>query len=647
MNFNFIGDISDVEAGLKILAPDYGFSICSCGIETTVNKGDHLAVSFDGKKASITYSRPCEFFRAIGLLLQETEDGKKPYSKEEWAKFDTCGGMVDLSHGSLMNVDALKSCMRKMAMMGLNMFLFYREESYYVPEYEYFGYMRGRHTDAQIKELDDYAYALGIEIIPAIQCLGHLGHTLHWGQFAPIRDTPNCLLVGEEETYRFIECMLKAAMRPLRTKRVHIGFDETMSLGTGAYRVKHGLVPREDIFCEHLQRVAEICERMGLQPNIWADMFFRIGGAATGFDITNHDVPEEMKNKIPENIELTAWDYTSLDTTNLEQEIRSLKSSGRTMWFGGAVQDWHGFCVNYYLTRAATESALPLCKRLGVKNIIDTTWGDGSTERDFFCNFLGFQMYAEHMYNDAPTYEEIQHRCDFCIKAPAQMILDIADIDNAEHVEDLLALKDDLVDSMAPENITARSLDSSPSLVNPTFYLMWQDPLAGLFDTEPVKLDFRAHFLAQKKKLEGYVGKYPEYEQTLVFYISLCETLIEKCDIGIRLRDAYLAKDNVALKSLIDIDVPKLIDLVEDQWLKYRTLWFLRNQAFGFDVIERRYGGVIARLKTTIYRVNEYLDGKIDFIEELDEPRLPATRKSKHISYSHSYLSVASAWGTP
>ena len=51
-----------------------------------------------------------------------------------------------------------------------------------------------------------------------------------------------------------------------------------------------------------------------------------------------------------------------------------------------------------------------------VKNIIDTTWGDQSTERDFFCNFLGFQMYAEHMYNEEPTYEEIQHRCDFCIK---------------------------------------------------------------------------------------------------------------------------------------------------------------------------------------------------------------------------------------
>ncbi len=644
MIFNFIGDISEVSAGLEILAPDYGFKICECGIPTEVTKGDSLRVSFDGKKASITYGRPCEFFRAIGLLMQETEDGKKPFAKEEKSCFDTCGGMVDLSHGAIMNVDALKSCMRKMAMMGLNMFLFYREESYAVPEYEYFSYMRGRHTEEQIKELDDYAYALGIEIIPAIQCLGHLGHTLHWGQFAPIRDTGNCLLVGEEETYRFIECMIKAAMRPLRTKRVHIGFDETMSLGTGAYRVKHGAVPREDIFCEHLARVAEICERLGYTPNIWADMFFRIGGSAVGFDITNHDVPEEVKNKIPANVELTAWDYTSLDTTNLEQEILSLKSSGRKMWFGGAVQDWHGFCVNYYLTRAASEVALKLCKRLGVTSMIDTTWGDDSTERDFFCNLLGFQIYAEYMYNDAPSFEEIMHRADFCMKAPAQMIIDIANIDNAEGVEDLLALKDNLVDSMAPENLTCRNLDSSPSLVNPSKYFMWQDPLAGLYDTEVTKLDFRAHFQGQKQKLLQYVGKYPEFETSLAFYTLLCDALTEKHDIGVRMRNAYLAKDKDALKAIREIEIPKVTSLVDSLWKKHRELWFERHQAFGLDVMDRRYGGVLARLNTASYILGEYLDGKIATIEELDEPRLPATRKSSHISYKIGYGSIASAW---
>jgi hypothetical protein len=276
--------------------------------------------------------------------------------------------------------------------------------------------------------------------------------------------------------------------------------------------------------------------------------------------------------------------------------------------------------------------------------MIDTTWGDDSTERDFFCNLLGFQIYAEYMYNDDPTFEEIMHRADFCMKMPAQMIIDIANIDNAEGVEDLMAFKDSLVDSMAPENMTNRNLDFSPSLVNPSKYFMWQDPLAGLYDTEVEKLDFRAHFQGQKQKLLQYVGKYPEFETSLDFYITLCDALTVKHDIGVRMRNAYLAKDKEALKEIKEHAIPEVVCAVDMLWKKHRALWFERHQAFGLDVMDRRYGGVLARLNTASYVLGEYLEGRISQIEELDEPRLPATRKSNHIAYRIGYGSIASAW---
>jgi len=74
---------------------------------------------------------------------------------------------------------------------------------------------------------------------------------------------------------------------------------------------------------------------------------------------------------------------------------------------------WQGFCVNYYHSIAATESALVACKSEGVKNVFCTTWGDDSPERDFFCTLLGFQLYAEHMYNDNPSFDQVMNRFDF------------------------------------------------------------------------------------------------------------------------------------------------------------------------------------------------------------------------------------------
>ena len=169
IKLSFFGEVDALRRGIEILSEDYGFQLADGGIPVEVKSGTALSVDFDGKAVRIEYSRPCEFFRALGLFLQKYSEEKKPFSVKETSHFDTCGAMVDLSHGALLTVDAIKSVLRKMAMMGLNMFMLYREESYYVPGYKYFGYMRGRHTDAEIKEIDDYAYALGIEIIPAIQ----------------------------------------------------------------------------------------------------------------------------------------------------------------------------------------------------------------------------------------------------------------------------------------------------------------------------------------------------------------------------------------------------------------------------------------------------------------------------------------------
>jgi hypothetical protein len=48
------------------------------------------------------------------------------------------------------------------------------------------------------------------------------------------------------------------------TRRIHIGMDETHDLGTGAYLDRNGYRPRQEIFLEHLSRVAQLAEKYGL-----------------------------------------------------------------------------------------------------------------------------------------------------------------------------------------------------------------------------------------------------------------------------------------------------------------------------------------------------------------------------------------------
>ena len=637
MHWNLKGDLGSLLEGLALLTDDYKFSLCDSGVPVIVEKWDEdsLYVSFNGKEAKICYGRSCEFFRAFGILLQKTRDGECVFEVKETARFDTCGAMVDLSHGALLTVDAIKSVLRKLAMMGLNMFMLYREESYHVPGYEYFGYMRGRHTDAQIKEIDDYADKLGIEIIPAIQTIGHLANTLHWNAFRDIKDTDDCLLVGEEKTYQFIEAMLKAAKAPLRSKRIHIGFDETMSLGTGKYMAKHGYRPRIEIYLEHLNRVSEIVRKMGLEPMIWSDMFFRLKGSAYGYAVDNDTIPQNVIDLIPENVELVEALYSPTREEFYQKRIHAHMETGRKVWFAGAVHDWQGFCVNYYHSVSATDTALQVCKREGVKNVFCTTWGDDSPERDFFCTILGFQLYAEHMYHDDPSFTQVMKRFDFCGNCSAQMILDIADIDNPHGYVTAKAAKEE----------TNLLIDGSGKLVNPSKYLMWQDPIAGIFDLEAKKFDCKAHFLGQRDKLAAYLGKYPEFQKSLKFYISLCEMLSLKADFGVRLMEAYETHNDAELKRIVEEDIPAMLQKLEEMWENNRALWFERHQAFGFEVLERRYGSVQLRLKTTAYRLTEYLCGNIQQIEELEEKRLPATVEQQDVIMYNDWLWTSTAWG--
>ena len=52
---------------------------------------------------------------------------------------------------------------------------------------------------------------------------------------------------------------------------------------------------------------------------------------------------------------------------------------------------------------------------------------------------------------------------------------------------------------------------------------------------------------------------------------------------------------------------------------KFRTLWYKENKPTGFDVQDLRLGGLKQRLRSCRERLEEYLQGKIDNIPELEE----------------------------
>lgn len=95
-----------------------------------------------------------------------------------------------------------------MAKLGLNQLLLYTEDTYEVPGLPYFGTYRGRYSQEEIRQLDDYAYQFGIELVPCIQTLAHLRNALKWPMGQELKDSADILLVGSEKVYDFIRQLL-------------------------------------------------------------------------------------------------------------------------------------------------------------------------------------------------------------------------------------------------------------------------------------------------------------------------------------------------------------------------------------------------------------------------------------------------------
>ena len=104
---------------------------------------DLTEVKLSGNRGYIKYGGGrARLFRGIGLICEALEHGKTEFYKKEKPNFITNGPMIDVSRNAVLRPGIVKAAMRKIALMGLNMFMLYTEDTYEIENRPYFGHMR-------------------------------------------------------------------------------------------------------------------------------------------------------------------------------------------------------------------------------------------------------------------------------------------------------------------------------------------------------------------------------------------------------------------------------------------------------------------------------------------------------------------------
>ena len=118
--------------------------------------------------------------------------------------------MLDCSRNAVPTVNSLTKWIDVISDMGYNTLLLYMEDTYEVDNHPYFGYMRGRYTQEELRRIDGYALKKGVELIPCIQTLAHLQSIERWPEYWGHFDCADILCVGDEKNYELIDGMFSA-----------------------------------------------------------------------------------------------------------------------------------------------------------------------------------------------------------------------------------------------------------------------------------------------------------------------------------------------------------------------------------------------------------------------------------------------------
>ena len=588
------GDIAHIMEGTRAQAADLNLTLAEDGfpVAVTIRKGP-LEVLTEAESGAIFCGSRAEFFRGLTMLAARFDE--RPFRVRETPSLDLLGAMLDCSRNAVPTMEAAKTFLRRLSRMGYNAVLLYTEDTYEVAGRPYFGYLRGRFSQAELRELDQYADALGIEMIPCIQTLGHMARALRWPCMEDVRDTDDVLLLDEEKTYARIEEMIVSASRPFATRRIHIGMDEAYGLGRGKYMDRHGYVPQSELMQKHLARIGGILKKHGLHAMMWSDMYFHMAqpGSAAAYP-AGCTLSEAIVAAAPKDIDLVYWDYYTEDGALARHLFAEHARFSADTLFAGGVYTWNGPVPDYDKAEATTRVLMTACREAGVRQAFATMWGDDGAECSLFAA-LPALLYAAELSRGNDDLESIKKK-----------FFDLF----GESYDDVLSMGE--LDILLKK--TADGQDCASKI------LLYNDVLMGIYDPL-VPEDAAEKFASLAEHFEKCAAGTKYFAPHFECYVALARVLEKKATVGIALRAAYKAGDRDTLRALSET-LLEIAKRMREFLRLYRILWMSEKRPHGFDVQEIRIGGAVTRVESAAERINDYLDGKIGRIDELEETLL-------------------------
>ncbi len=236
----------------------------------------------------------------------------------------------------------------------------------------------GSYSRSQVGRFHQRCHELGLEVIPLVQCLGHMENLLQIDDYAHLRERPDrtdCINPLAAESAATIKTLVEEMIEQSPgIRHFHLGGDEAWSLGQSPasrrYIESHGSA---DLYMHHVEPLLEVLNERGIRPILWHDMMIQWS--------------DKDLQRIGEQADLMVWGYRGTPIQNRHHHrsevLDRLHADGVQLWGASAYKGSDGTHADLPDTDARIENSLGWAQAVEpyqLKGVIATGWSRyGST----------------------------------------------------------------------------------------------------------------------------------------------------------------------------------------------------------------------------------------------------------------------------
>jgi len=343
---------------------------------------------------------------AFGCMTEKNDASKA-------AKGKVIGYMLDVSRFRVPTMETVKRQVDILAELGYNHFQLYTEHTFAYPQHETVWREASPFTPDEIRELDDYCAARGIELVPNQNSFGHLerwlkhpeynhlaeaphGGTSNWGKVYPY---PASLCPTDPKSVEFVAGLYDELLPCFRSKYLNVGGDETMEIldngkvriGRSAAEIKAKGAHR--VYLDFLKKLHGLVAERGHEMMFWGDIVLQ---------------KPELVKELPSDLIALDWGYE--DDHPYARETAALRQAGLRFIVCPGTSTWCSLLGRTDVMIANIDNAIGNGEQNGAMGALLTDWEQ--YPNPWSCSLPAIVYFARRMQGQKLTKAELAAEVD-------------------------------------------------------------------------------------------------------------------------------------------------------------------------------------------------------------------------------------------